>query len=107
MKGSRYDAQDYAAELTDMARDGLATKDFIERSNPSLIWFRKHVRPIVKVALCHSCRKYYNPSKTGSMTECKLPRCPDSASLKLSKGNGGNVARKPRTQSRKLFAGQK
>jgi hypothetical protein len=76
--GYRYNAADYRDEMQELVCHGLSTREFIERSRPSLSWFRKHVLPISTLARCHACGRYFNPSKVGMMVECQSPRCPVS-----------------------------
>lgn len=71
----RYDPLDYKEELERLAKEGMTTKDFISRSNPSRRWFTARVQPITEVALCHGCGKYFNPQLVGSLQECERPRC--------------------------------
>lgn len=75
MKGARYDALDYADELREMTCVGMPSKEFIERSNPGVSWFRRKVIPVATLAMCHTCKKCFNPSKTGTILECQKPRC--------------------------------
>jgi hypothetical protein len=71
----KYDPEDYCEELQRLACEGMATKDFIARSNPGPKWFRKYVMPIATMARCHACGRYFNPSKVGMLVECTKPRC--------------------------------
>jgi hypothetical protein len=72
----KYDAADYCAELSEMAIDGVATRDFIARSNPSASWFNAKVLPICTFALCHGCGRHFNPQLSGTLRECTWKRCP-------------------------------
>lgn len=73
--GRKYDPTDYRDELQALACEGMDTKTFIARSNPSRAWFRKNVMPICTQARCHACGRYFNPSSIGMMEECTKPRC--------------------------------
>ena len=73
----KYDPEDYRDELERMTCEGsISAQEFIERSQPSSQWFRKHVMPICVMARCWACGRYFNPSKVGMMKECIKPRCP-------------------------------
>jgi hypothetical protein len=73
--GHKYDPADYRDELEHMVCLGLTTREFIERSQPSLKWFRQHVLPICTLSKC-TCGKFFSPRDTGMLLECTYPRCP-------------------------------
>lgn len=73
--GRIYSPTDYRDELEHMVCVGLTTREFIERSQPSLDWFRKRVLPICSLSKC-TCGKYFSPMETGMLVECQRPRCP-------------------------------
>ena len=83
VKGMKhYDAFDYRDELQELVVAGMTTKEFIARSEPSGRWFRMRVKPICTLSLCHGCGRHFNPQVTGSLIECKKPRCPISLDVR-------------------------
>lgn len=65
-----YDAKDYIEEFEELTDLGLSCREIVTRSIPSANWFRKHVFPYAKKAICINCRCYFNPSVIRRGTEC-------------------------------------
>jgi hypothetical protein len=79
----RYQPTDYRDELEEMVAGGLTTLEFIQRSKPSRQWFTENVMPICTLSKCHGCGAYFNPTVTGTLVSCQLPRCPVVEERKL------------------------
>lgn len=69
-KYSPYDAEDYVAEFSELTDLGLSCREIVERSVPSLSWFRENVFPVAPRALCISCRGFFVPAAISRGTEC-------------------------------------
>ncbi len=67
-----YDPEDYTEEFGELTELGMSCREIVERSDPTLNWFRENVFPNVDRAICITCKRYFCPASVPKGTECDV-----------------------------------
>ena len=67
-----YDPEDYSEEFGELTDLGMSIREIVERSDPTLNWFRENVFPNVDKGICITCKRYFRPDSVTKGTECSV-----------------------------------